>query len=73
MKAADIDDQHVIDLARAWQQAPLFAAPGVVQALIDEGVPPKVALHKVEKLNRRGYLDYGTSANYSWPTGKDLA
>jgi len=71
MKSADIDDQHVIDLAQAWHEAPLLN-PGVVQALIAEGVPKKLAFAKVERLSARGFLDYGVSPSWAWPTGKRL-
>jgi hypothetical protein len=71
MKSADIDDQHVIDLAQAWHEAPLLN-PGVVQALIAEGVPKKLAFAKVERLSARGFLDYGVSPSCAWPTGKRL-
>lgn len=73
MKRSDIDDQHVLDLARAWQEAPLhLATPGVIQALVDEGIPPRLAYAKVAHLSMRGYLEWGVSANYAWPTGKRL-
>jgi hypothetical protein len=71
MKSADIDDQHVIDLAQAWHDNPL-ANPGVVQALVQEGVPKKLAFSKVERLSSRGFLDYGVSPSCAWPTGKKL-
>lgn len=71
MKSADIDDQHVIDLAQAWREAPLVN-PGVVQALVAEGVPKKLAFAKVERLSARGFLDYGVSPSCAWPTGKRL-
>lgn len=70
MKSADIDDQHVIDLAQAWHDAK--SRPGAVMALVAEGVPEKLALTKVERLVSRGFLDYGTSAYHAWPTGKAL-
>lgn len=66
MKRSDITDEHVIELARRWYRAP-FAQPGVVDALIAEGVPRKLALSKVEHLVDRRLLDYGTSPNYAWP------
>jgi hypothetical protein len=72
MKSADIDDQHVIDLAQAWRDDPL-STPGVVQALVAEGVPEKLAFAKVERLSDRGFLDYGVSPSCAWPTGKALA
>lgn len=65
MKRSDIDDGHVLDLAAAWHTDP--RRPGVVRALIDEGVPPKLALAKVEHLTERGLLEYGVSPNYAWP------
>lgn len=69
MQLKDIDDQHVLDLARRWHSRP-NSEPGVVGALIAEGIPAKLAVAKVEHLVKRGYLEYGTSANYAWPTGK---
>ena len=69
MKSSDIDDQHVIDLAQAWHEAPLVN-PGVVQALVEEGVPKKLAFAKVERLCDRGFLEYGVSPSCAWPTGK---
>lgn len=71
MKSADIDDQHVIDLAQAWRAGPI-GTPGVVAALVAEGVPGKLAITKVMRLVDRGYLEYGTSPTYAWPTGKSL-
>lgn len=68
MKRSDVDDQHVIDLARAWQDAgPTFATPGVVDALVAEGVPEKLAVAKVMHMVRRRLLDYGVSPCYAWP------
>lgn len=71
MKRSDIDDQHVIDLARQWQESPSWS-PGVVEALIAEGIPRKLAQSKVEHLSLRGFLDYGVSVNCPWPTGKKV-
>ena len=71
MKLSDIDTNHVIDLANRWNRSAAWQ-PGVVAALVNEGVPAKLALRKVEQLCDRGYLDYGTSPNYAWPTGKRL-
>lgn len=69
MKASDIPDEHVIELARKWRDSARVNLEelGVVDALVAEGVPPKVALRKVEKLARRGLLEYGGSAHYAWP------
>lgn len=66
VKRSDIDDAHVIELARAWQQAP-FSTPGVVGALIAEGIPRKLALAKVEHMVTRKLMNYGTSPYYAWP------
>lgn len=71
MKSADIDNQHVIDLAQAWRVGPI-GTPGVVAALVAEGIPEKLAYTKVMRLVDRGYLEYGVSPNYAWPTGKTL-
>lgn len=81
MKRADIPDAHVIELARAWQDAvrPFTLAMGrmlsgkppsvlgVVEALMAEGIPEKLALRKVEHLEDRGLLESGTSSYYAWP------
>ena len=70
MKSSDIDDQHVIDLARSWADNPFV--PGVVQALMREGIPEKLAVAKVMRLVDRDFLEYGTSPYHAWPTGKTL-
>ena len=70
MKASDIEDAHVIRLAAAWREG---SALGVVAALQAEGVPYKVAFHKVEKMSSRHLLDYGVSPHYAWPTPEGLA
>lgn len=66
MKRADIADEHVLDLAARWRDQP--AEPGVVDALMTEGVPRKLALAKVDHMVRRGLLDFGVSPYYAWPT-----
>ncbi len=66
MKAADIADGHVVELAAAWQRD---GGAGVVARLISEGVPPKLALYKVERLVERGRLDFGVSPRFAWPSG----
>jgi len=66
VKRSDIPDELVIDLARAWRDGDMFA-PGVVSALIQRGIPPKLAVAKVEHLIARGILECGVSANYAWP------
>lgn len=65
MKRSDISDEHVIELAKRWQYQP--EGPGVVDALVAEGVPRKVALRKVEHLVDRELMDYGVSPYYAWP------
>jgi hypothetical protein len=65
MKCADIPDEHVIELARCWKED--FGQPGVVAALVAEGIPKKLAVTKVERLVRRHLLDYGVSPYYAWP------
>jgi len=64
VKCADIPNDHVIDLARRWQQG---QGPGVVAALVAEGIPEKLAYAKVVRLAGRGLLDYGVSPYYAWP------
>jgi hypothetical protein len=66
VKRADIPDNHVVELARRWRDEP--PAPGVVAALIAEGVPAKLALRKVEHLVSKGLLDFGVSPHFAWPT-----
>lgn len=63
-KCSDIDADHVVELARAWQGG----GPGVVAALMAEGFPEKVALRKVEKMVAQRRLDCGVSPYYAWPT-----
>jgi hypothetical protein len=64
MKCSDINDEHVVELARRWHEQ---RGPGVIQALMDEGIPEKLARVKVERLCDRGLLDYGTSPYHAWP------
>jgi hypothetical protein len=63
----DISDEHVIDLARRWHQDS-GSAPCVLDALVAEGFPEKVAEHKIMRLVRRGLLEYGVSPRCAWPT-----
>ena len=67
MKCADIPDGHVIELARRWHAQPIGSLC-VVDALIAEGVPEKVAYAKVQRLVRRHLLDFGTTLRCAWPT-----
>lgn len=64
MRRSDIPDDHVIALARRWQEGD---GHGVIASLMAEGVPNKLACAKVEHLADRGLLDYGVSLNYAWP------
>ena len=65
MQCKDIPDGHVMQLAQRWRDSP--RQPGVVAALVAEGVPAKLARTKVMRLCDRGLLDYGVSPNYAWP------
>lgn len=65
MKRSDISDDHVVALARDWT---FHRGLGVVAALVEEGVPEKLAVAKVLHLSQRGLLDYGTSPYFAWPT-----
>jgi hypothetical protein len=65
MKRSDVTDEHVLELAQRWRQG--VDQPGVIDALMAEGIPEKVALAKVEHMVRRHLLDYGVSHNYAWP------
>lgn len=71
MKSSDISDFHVVALAREWRRG----GECVVDALIAEGVPEKLAYAKVEKLcgHRKDLLEYGTSPRCAWPTEKGIA
>ena len=66
MKRSDIPDEHVLELARAWQQK-TYANPGVVAALMAEGIPCNLARAKVLHMVERKLLDYGVSLDYAWP------
>ena len=66
MQSKDIPDSKVMEYAQNWADNP-FTSPGVVQALVNDGVPEKLARVKVEKLVDKGMLDYGTSSYYAWP------
>jgi hypothetical protein len=68
VKRSDLSDDHVLNLARQWQEeAPPRTGPGVVRALMAEGVPEKVALAKVEHMISRNLLECGVSPYYAWP------
>lgn len=66
MKISDIDTQHVVDLAHAWRISK-GDGTGVVRALLEEGIPEKLARAKVLKLIDQGILECGTSVDYAWP------
>lgn len=66
MKRADIPDDHVIELARRWHDAP-FEQPGVIAALMAEGIPHNLAMAKVMHLVKRKRLDYGVTPYCAWP------
>lgn len=65
VKRSDIPDEHVIELAARWKAD--RDSPGVVRALMAEGIPEKLAVAKVEHMTRHGLLEYGVSPNYAWP------
>lgn len=65
MKRSDITDEHVLELATRWRED--VTQPGVIAALMAEGVPEKVAYTKVLHMVRRHLLDYGVSPYYAWP------
>jgi hypothetical protein len=66
VKRSDIPDEHVIELARRWYDAP-YCQPGVISALVAEGIPYNLAMAKVMHLVDRKHLDYGVSPHYAWP------
>lgn len=65
VKRSDIPDEHVLELARRWKAD--ADAPGVVRALMAEGIPERLGLAKVEHMIDRGLLECGVSAYYAWP------
>lgn len=65
MKRSDISDEHVLELTERRRREP--GNPGVVHALVAEGVPEKVAFRKVMHMVDRGLMDYGVSPYYAWP------
>lgn len=65
MQCKDIQDAHVVELARRWHQD--HHENGVVMALMAEGIPEKLALRKVESLVKKGLLEYGSSPYGAWP------
>jgi len=67
MKRSDITDEHVLELAQRWRDDNR-GTPGVIDALVAEHVPEKVALAKVLHMVKRGLLDYGVSPYYAWPS-----
>lgn len=67
MKSSDIPDDLVIGLARRWREGGYFEHPGVVDALVELGIPRKLAYAKVERLIRRRLLECGVSPNFAWP------
>jgi hypothetical protein len=66
MKRSDVTDEHALELAQRWRSDP-YVQPGVIAALMAEGVPEKVALAKVYHMCKRRLLDYGVSPYYAWP------
>lgn len=71
MKRSDIADEHVLELARAYQDGQFGKRIGVYDALVAEGVPSKLAYAKIKHMVDRGLLDYGVSLCYPWPTIKE--
>ena len=71
MKCADIDDALVIRYAADFHDR--ISTTPVGARLVEDGVPPKVATAKIERLVSRGLLNYGVSPNTAWPTGRGRA
>jgi hypothetical protein len=68
VKRSDIPDEHVLELARRWRDAGMLGTePGVVSALVEEGIPVKLARAKVLHLVERHLMDYGVSEDFAWP------
>ena len=69
MQCKDIPDDVAIQAARDALAARF--RPNTLELLVERtGAPRKVAWKKLERLEQRGYLEYGTSLRCCWPTGK---
>lgn len=82
MQAKDIDEHAVLAAAYSWQMNSRgwawgiegYVHMGVLSIMIEiMGIPPRLAIYKLERMTDRGLLDYGTSVSYAWPTEKGTA
>jgi hypothetical protein len=71
VKCSDIADDLVIRYAADFHDRISNTPAGT--RLMEDGVPKKVAAAKVDRLIRRGLLDFGVSPNTAWPTDKGRA
>jgi hypothetical protein len=56
-----------------WLRAVATHRTKAREALLAEGVHPKVIYRKAESAARRGYADYGVVADRQWLTPKGIA
>ena len=72
MKVKDVSDR--VALEACWGYGKPDNRGGAIQVLQrDHDIPFKVALRKLEQLDRRGLIEYGVSLNFPWrtPEGED--
>jgi hypothetical protein len=70
-KASDIPDIEILSLIEAHMLD--HRQPFAYQVLAARGVPGKVVAAKYEKLDRRGFLEVGTSVRTGWLSDKGEA
>lgn len=71
MKTGDITDAQVVEACRRWNTSTSgMTALGHLLGLT--GAPRKVALRAMERADRRGLIDWGTTISCAWPTGRGL-
>lgn len=70
VKRSDIPDMLVIELARAWTEQ---RGTGALAAMVEMGIPAKVAVAKIEQMVTRGLIGYGVSVNFVWPEERAIA
>lgn len=59
MKRGDITDEQVLAIIDSGNGR-------VIDALTAQGVPAKVAFRKLQHMDQRGLIDYGTSLHHVW-------
>ena len=68
-KRSMITDIAVCQAAASWHGRTSNESP--IDVLVREtGAPEKVVYSAVERSDRKGLIEWGTSIRYFWPTGK---